>query len=191
MSTASNVITESRTLAQLLPSVKATAGIREASLEKGGELIVFKFRDKDGDLLIVGLSELDKQRLVVRVAWKVPDNHIIAALVTVNQWNGGESFSHGTFSYWARTPDFKQGIWLESHLLLTGGVTEANIRDWLENFVGHINRWEEVVIAKWKETPADTQIIKNAANPFTEGVMRGAGSAIGHALGNWIGGGGN
>lgn len=186
----STVISEFRSLDQLLPYVRATEGVRDVSLED--DTIAFKFRDKDGDLMATVLRELDSQRLIVHTGLLMPEDNTIATLVAANEWNG-ESFSHDTFSYcgqgYGRTV-----IMLESHLLLADGVTEANIRDWLANFVGHMNRWEEVVIAKWKEIPTDKQIgsgggqgaqAQKGASSFTQWIS--AADTLTHII-DWLSG---
>jgi len=181
-------VLKSRTLAQLIPSVKAVPGVSDVSRDT--DSIRFKYRDKDGDLLTVAVMEVDKQRIVALLILQVPGNNMIANLASANEWNG-ESFSHGTFSYCGTGSDDKQALVLESHLLLTGGVTEENIRDWLENFTTRINRWEEVVTAKWRQIPTDTDLLKNGSHPLRDALAGGFGKGIAQGILETILGGGS
>lgn len=182
-STLEGKVWESRTLTQLLPSVRAVPGVSDVSHDSGA--ISFKYRDKDSDLLTVAIIEVDKQRIEVLLILPVPGNNVIASLASVNEWNG-ESFSHGTFSYYGKSSGNKDAVVLESHLLLTGGVTEKNIRYWLENFIGQINHWEEIVLGKWRQIPTDTDLLKNGSRPlmdsFTKGMVREAGIQLAKVL---------
>jgi len=178
MSTTSAVerkVWESRTLDQLLPSVRAVPGVSGVAYDT--DVISFKYRDKDGDLLTAGITEVDEQRIEVLLVLPVPEDNVIASLVSVNEWNGAP-FAHGTFSYHGTGSGGKDAVVLESHLLLIGGVTEENIRDWLANFIGQINHWEEVVLGKWRQIPNDTNLLKGGSHPIRDALASGAGEGI-------------
>lgn len=127
-------------------------------LERGEDRATFKFSDKDDDLITIVVSQLDEKRLVLRTGMIMPEDNTVATLVAVNAWNG-EEFSHGTFSYTGGTTD-KTFVVLESHLILSGGVTESNVRAWLENLIRHVNKWEKVIMEAWKGVPTDSALLK-------------------------------
>jgi len=163
---------EHLTIDQIRKLVEKTEGAREISSDSG--TVTFKFKDKDNDLMVILVTELDDQHLVVQTLMKIAENSNIAALIALNKWNG-EAFSHGTVSTLIGI-DGQPFVGMQSHLTLTGGVTEANVRAWLDSFLGHINKWEEVIIPAIHEGTPDSEL-GGKEHPVLRAIAGGLGEA--------------
>jgi hypothetical protein len=127
---------------ELEPIFKSAYNISDLRIDDDRDLVL-RYRDKDKDLVTAFVTQFDSDRLRVMMAMNLPEDHYIAGLVAATAWNG-EKFSHNTFAYVSKAGD-KLVILLESHLLLRGGVTEENLRAWIENFIRSINPFETKV----------------------------------------------
>ena len=123
-----------------------------------GDTVMFKYKDKDQDTVVVLINEIDDERVIAMMPLKMPDNRLLASMLAVNNWNQRKD-SHGTFAYLANIDDEPYAI-IESHLMLRGGADEENIRSWAKNLVNHINPFEEQVISALEEIGEDSKLLK-------------------------------
>jgi hypothetical protein len=142
--------------------------------------ITFIFMDKDKDNMTVLVNEIDDERIVSLMGMPIPEGHLIASLIGANNWNQRKD-AHGTFAYLSNIDD-TTCVFIESHLLLRGGVEEENIKLWLKNLVNHINPFEEQVISTLKETGEDSELLQSNGG----GIAKTLGTIVGTAFDVWL-----
>ncbi len=147
-------------IAQLELVVKSISNISDVQVE--GDSVLFKFKDKDSDLMLVIANEVDDEKLVAMMPLKMSENHVIGCLVSANNWNQRRD-SHDTFSYMTSINN-DPFIIIESHLLLRGGVTQDNVRAWIKNLINHINPFEEQILSNISEIGEDNDLLKNSSD---------------------------
>ncbi|MGB5636434.1 MAG: YbjN domain-containing protein [Waterburya sp.] len=137
--------------------------------------ILFQFKDKDQDIVGALVYEVDRERLIVALPIPIPDEYQIGSLIAANNWNQQKD-AHDTFSYLASIDD-KPKIMLESHLLLRGGISDKNIEAWINNFIEHINSFEEIVSSTLASVNKDSELLRQNKS-FFESIGEFVGSAI-------------
>ena len=120
--------------------------------------ILFQFKDKDQDLVGAVVYEVDQERLIAALPIQISDDYQIASLIAANNWNQQKD-AHDTFSYLASI-DNQPNIMLESHLLLRGGINDENIEAWVNNFIEHINFFEELVSSTLASVNKDSELLR-------------------------------
>jgi len=130
---------------------------RDARIEDGN--LLFKYQDKDKDLLAIIVDEIDRQRVLATIVFAMPKDHFLASMLAANSWDMRKD-THNTFSY-VIINDEHPAIALESHLLLAGGVTGENIRFWVANLIEHANAFENHFLDALRKTGDDKDIIGN------------------------------
>lgn len=123
--------------------LKGTCNITDLYVDDDGDLVL-KYRDKDKDLLSILITQFDSDRIRAFMIMKLPESYYIAGMVAATAWNG-EQLSHNTFAYVSKVGE-DPVIILESHMLLRGGVTEENLKAWIDNFIRCINPFESKVL---------------------------------------------
>jgi hypothetical protein len=103
-------------------------------------------KDRDQEIIVVVVNESDDNRLICNVPLQVPDHRYVDSLLVTNTWNR-LNHSLDTYAYVSIIAD-SPFILLESYCLLIDGVNSKNITIWLQNLIGHINSFEELVVSR-------------------------------------------
>jgi hypothetical protein len=163
-----NPVIESMNIDQIRELVANTERALDVSVEGGA--VNFRFVDRDRDDLVVTVFQpLNDQQLCVITGFSIGGREV-GAIEGSNAWNGDAE--HGTTSAVIIGDDDEAAVCLQSQLMLLGGVTEANVRAWLSNFITRIDEWEEVLADAFEEVPAD-DILTNDKVPYLDTVGRG------------------
>jgi hypothetical protein len=127
------------------------------SLDEDGD-IVFKYKDKDGDLISVMIECTKPQKLTATTLITLPDDYFLASTLATNHWNQ-QSDNSDTFSFSTNYQN-KTIIFLKSSLFLKGGVTSLNVKMWLENFIEQINQFEDSILSDVNSLGKDSKLTK-------------------------------
>ena len=118
--------------------------------------VVFKYKDKDGDLIHVVITCSKPQELTATTYIMLSDDYFLASTLATNHWNQQSS---DTYSF-STSYQNKIIIFLNSSLFLKGGITSLNAKKWLENFISQINQFEESILSDVNSLGNDSKLTK-------------------------------
>ncbi|MFA6835906.1 MAG: hypothetical protein WCR04_05820 [Fibrobacteraceae bacterium] len=161
-------------LETLLAIVKTINLVKDAKHDE--DSVSFEFSDKDGDSIPVFVKLIDEEKISVMVPIKIPESHLLSAMFAGNVYNS-QPETHGMFAYASKIDEDRCCIVLETDLLIRGGVSETNVRQYLRLFVDGINRFETIMLQGIKELGPDSNFVKDSD-----------GSSVWEAIGAFAGG---
>ena len=158
-----------RDLKKLLQSIPA---VQEVDIDTDDDLI-FTFLDKDNDLMAARVVGVNTNQLTIATPFQMPEDYLFSSALAANTWN--QQADIGDTYAFAVGGDEVNFVILESDLLLTGGVSSENIRNWLASFLETLDTFEDFFPAEVKELDfRDSQLRK-----------RGFWGAVGSFLGEY------
>ncbi len=138
------------------------SALREISaakdVERKDDVVVFKYKDKDGDEVAAVVQVESEERLFCTLLLRIPEEVFVTSMICSNMYNMRKD-AHGTFAY-ATKSENDCYITLEAHLLSRGGTSATALKHFFRNFIECVDRFEGVLIPAIRELGPDSSFLK-------------------------------